>query len=335
MKPLHAILLILLVSSVFSAGCTGGSSGTAATATPAPSPSHTSSIVVEIVPETTVPLAVTPAVNVTTVTPLPTIPPAAELETGAKKQAYPYVTRSLSQFLYYTTYDGVLTYLKEKYADRPADVTAAGSVAEVYQQYSSDPVQKAYLDRFTGNIQQRSDLPQERARIAVSLIQHIPTGTSSGGLLPYEVLYYNKGSPADKSLLGACVLSGMGYGTALLVYPSENHVALGLKCPKQYSVNGSGYCYVETAAPAIMTYSNGTLADAGRMASSPLVIPVSEGQSFDQISEEYIDARSYDAALRSASVNSSGMMMDEINLDIYGDLRQKYGLYDLDLTRAG
>jgi hypothetical protein len=332
-STIHGILPLLLAAAVIVAGCTSAGSGGSGEAAPlSPSPTQTSYIIIETVPLTPEPLPATTVVIPTTAVPEPTVPPVDVLENGTRKQAYPYVIRSLSQFLYFTSYDGVVAYLREQYPDRPSGLSAA-SLNETLLQYTSDPVQETYLAGIADNIRDRSSLPQERVRIAVSLVQHIPAATSSAGLFPYEVLYYNRGSPAEKSALAASVLSRIGYGTALLVYPTEGHVALGLKCPAQYSVGGTGYCYVETAAPAIMTYRNGTFSGAGRMVSAPVVVPVSGGQSFDQAGEEYTDARDFDTVLRGASVNASGMVMDSISAEIYGDLRAKYGLYDLDITR--
>ncbi|MDD4138421.1 MAG: hypothetical protein PHT99_11115 [Methanoregula sp.] len=336
MSATHGIVLICLIFVILCPGCTmtGDNAGTTPAATP--SPTGTSYVIVETEPET--PLPTTPVVNVTEIsmnTSVATKPPSAEtLETGTNKQAYPYVIRSMSQFLYFNTYEGVLDYLQDKYPARPKDFFSSAPSENDYRQYISDPVQKSCIDGFVENIRDRSDLPQERVRIAVSLVQHIPYNTSSGNLYPYEVLYYNAGRSGDKSILAAYLISEMGYGTALFVYIPERHVALGLKCPKQYSTGGSGYCFVETTYPAIMTYSNGTYAGVGKLTSSPVIIPIADGESFDQIAEEYVDAASYQATLNSAVANTTGTYMDTINYDIYGDLRQKYGLFDLDLVNV-
>ncbi len=63
---------------------------------------------------------------------------------------------------------------------------------------------------------------------------------------PYEVLYEQKGVCSDKSFLLTAILREMGYGTALLEYKSENHLAVGISCPLEYSNYNSGYCYAET-----------------------------------------------------------------------------------------
>lgn len=331
-RPFSILLIIVLAAAVLVSGCTtpGGHPVTATTAAPTPS----SYVIVETETETPSPVPTTAVVNATpVVTAEPTLPPKEMLETGKIRQSFPYVIRTRSQVLSYTSYGGVRDYLARAFPDRTLSAASLSSGGEIYTQFTGDPVQKTYLAGFIDNIADRSDLPAERVRIFISLIQHIPTRTSAGTLLPYDVLHANQGTPAEKSILAAYVLSQMGYGTALLVYPSERHVALGLKCPKQYSVAGSGYCFVETAYPTIMTYRNGTYNGIGRLTSNPLIIKTSDGGTFDQASEEYTDAASYERALNSAVVNGSGMYMDSINSDIFGDLREKYGLFDLDVTR--
>jgi hypothetical protein len=331
-KTCGLVLILVFFLICFSGCATTGDKGTIT-----PSPTQTSVVIVDTEPVTPVPTAlpvtmtaVPVTVNSTTG---PALPPTTTLEKGPKKQAYPYALRDLSQFLYYTSYDGVRDYLLERYPDRPTDFYNVSTLKNYYRQYVSDPVQKKYLDAFVENIRERSELPPERARIAVSLIQHIPYAETPRTLYPYEVLYYDMGKCDDKSILMAYVLSQMGYGTALFLYYPEHHMALGLKCPKQYSLEGSGYCFVETTSPAIMTYSNGTYADVGRLTSRPEIIRISDGASFDQISEEYMDAQSYDAVVTSAVRNGRTVSLDSFSYNQFGYLREKYGLFDLDLTR--
>ena len=309
------------------------------TAKPSPAPGPASVVIVASEPTTPVPAATAVPVNVTPAhagitTAPPTLPSAAMLETGEKRQAYMYAIRARSQFLYYDTYDGVGEYLRDRYPDRPTDFYNESRLENYYRQYVSDPVQKTYLDAFVENIRERSELPQERVRVAVSLIQHIPYADTPRTLYPYEVLYYDRGKCEDKAILMAYVLSKLGYGTALFLYYPEHHMALGLKCPNQYSTAGSGYCFVETTAPSIMTYSNGTYIGVGRLTSQPEIVRISDGDSFDQITEEYTDAKSYDAVISSAVWNGSAMYLDDFNYGQFGYLRQKYGLYDLDFLKV-
>jgi hypothetical protein len=131
----------------------------------------------------------------------------------------------------------------------------------------------------------------------------------------------------------AYVLSRMGYRTALFLYYPEHHMALGIRCPVQYSYNMSGYCFVETTEPSIMTCSNGTYVDVGKLTSTPGIIGISGGASFDQIGGEYTDARSYNTVINNAVWNGTTVTMDQIDYSRSGYLRQKYGLWDFDTRK--
>ncbi len=65
---------------------------------------------------------------------------------------------------------------------------------------------------------------------------------------PYEVLYKNKGICSDKSYLAYSLLRDLGYGVAFFLFPEDQHIAIGVKCPLEYSNYDSGYCFIETTS---------------------------------------------------------------------------------------
>lgn len=67
---------------------------------------------------------------------------------------------------------------------------------------------------------------------------------------PYEVLYNNKGVCQDKSYLMYVLLKELGYGVAIFLFsdPQDNHMAVGVKCPMEYSNYNSGFCFLETTS---------------------------------------------------------------------------------------
>jgi hypothetical protein len=84
---------------------------------------------------------------------------------------------------------------------------------------------------------------------------------------PYETLFLQSGVCSDKSLLATVLLRALGYGTAIFTYEQDNHMAIGIECPKDSSTYGSGYCYAETTSignkigivPTLDTTSNKTV----------------------------------------------------------------------------
>jgi len=92
----------------------------------------------------------------------------------------------------------------------------------------------------------------ETLEFIISFVQYIPydqAKADSGNVVayyPYETLYLDKGVCSDKTFLAMVILRKLGYGAAVLDFPDINHTALGISCPLEYSINNSGYCYVET-----------------------------------------------------------------------------------------
>ncbi len=170
----------------------------------------------------------------------------------------------------------------------------------------------------------------DQVRIAVSLVQNIPWGSSGktvsfGGnsvdysRYPYQVLYDNQGLCGEKSELLATILKDLGYGVALFYYPQENHEAVGIKCPVENSLNGTGYCFVETSGPAIISDSSIIYAGGITLTSSPEIIILSNGISLPEGMYEYGDARTL------TSLRSRGSL-DPLSSFEFRQLSSRYGL---------
>ena len=97
------------------------------------------------------------------------------------------------------------------------------------------------------------------AELVVAFVQSIPYDENKASNIlartgnetmdyPYEVLFKNKGVCSDKSFLATVLLRGLGYGTAIFIFENENHMAVGISCPREYSNFDSGYCFVETTS---------------------------------------------------------------------------------------
>ncbi|OGI31006.1 MAG: hypothetical protein A2271_05115 [Candidatus Moranbacteria bacterium RIFOXYA12_FULL_35_19] len=134
---------------------------------------------------------------------------------------------------------------------------------------------------------------------------------------PYETLYENKGVCSDKSFLFANLLKELGYGTALLSYENEKHMAVGILCPVEFSSYDSGYCYAETTSsgfrigmiPDIDSQKGSAVPMEKKNYSSdselsqfdaknlgtPEIFPVSEGKTYSGIANSLALAKKIDA----------------------------------------
>lgn len=203
-----------------------------------------------------------------------------------------------------------------------------GDNQQYYLQILNDPVQRPELAALAEEIRSIADDPDDQARIAISAVQHIPYDTAKAELdagdrrerYPLEVLYDNEGLCGEKSVLLASLLRDLGFGVALFEFKYEQHMAVGITCPAGYDFAGTGYAFVESTSPAIMTDSSGTYTGVGRLTYVPEVIPIASGAAFSGISEEAADAREW------RTLQSMGRTLDEYHYTQYVLLKKKYGL---------
>jgi len=190
----------------------------------------------------------------------------------------------------------------------------------------------------------------ETLEFVLSFIQYIPydqTKADSGNNIafyPYETIYLNKGVCADKTFLAVVFLRRLGYGSAILDFPEINHTALGVSCSLEYSINSSGYCYVETTNyfpfGVIPQNINGqaqidsdkfdSIFDASRLGKME-IYQESSGKTFQRIAEirsrvQTIRDLKADLSARQAEINNLNIALEnkeaELNL-----IKTQLGIY--------
>lgn len=198
--------------------------------------------------------------------------------------------------------------------------------------------QRDFLIEVLVDIINSAESKDDQARIAVSLIQTIPFGASNRTIkladipidyyrYPYEVLYDNQGICDEKSELLAFFLREIGYQNAFLYYPKENHEAIGIRCPTAKGLNNTGYCFVETTGPSIISDYKTEYVGIGQLNSIPEIIPVPGELTFGEKNlYEYDDAKTLneirDAAKKEGAINM-------IEYWQFKSLKKKYGLLDV------
>ncbi|MFH1608264.1 MAG: hypothetical protein ABIA78_03965 [archaeon] len=173
----------------------------------------------------------------------------------------------------------------------------------------------------------------DQVRIAVSIVQNIPFGNSEKITLfhgietnysryAYEVLYDAEGVCGEKAELLAFLLRELGYGVSMFYYQIENHESIGIKCSEKYDTRDTGYCFIETTGPSIITDDKIEYVGVGKLFSEPEVIFISEGDSFGRELYEYGDARDL---IKLRNKNS----LNYFQISKYDKLKEKYGLVDI------
>ena len=257
-----------------------------------------------------------------------------ELQTLPKVVSLDYFFKGEPKKIDFIVYHGMVTYLSEHPQSSFYSLGDNYSLQDFKLRVIGEPEQKKLLLPLVIAIQNTAKNKEDQARIAISLVQNIPYEKSAvfdkenyklwSLKYPYDVLYQKEGLCGSKSDLLAFLLKEIGYEVVIFHYYAENHEAIGIKCPKKNSLNNTGYCFVESTQPAIISYSEGQYSEKGELSSNPEIIKISNGTSLGWSLEEYRDADTL-YGIQVAPEKNNG----NINLVEYftrNKLVKKYGL---------
>jgi len=200
--------------------------------------------------------------------------------------------------------------------------------ASYFLSYLNDPSQKQYIKTLADEIREETGNPDDQARIATSLVQHITYEKGVKYRYPYEVLYQVNGVCGEKSMLLADLLRELGFKSAVLYFVPENHMAAGIACQAPYDFKGSGYCIIEATHPYIISdetafWTNSRTADW----SMPEVIGVSEGRFLESSENDYNDARELiNLKLQIYAAREAGRSLSSEENQRWYQIKEKYNL---------
>ena len=250
-----------------------------------------------------------------------------ELMSTPKVVSLEYSLNGESWEIDYEVYKGLNDYLSDlpreiSYYDTPP-TTKDFIMKEIDNEY-----QREFLLPLVDVIRDFTSDTDNQARVSISIVQNIDydySGLEYGylyGKYPYEVLYTESGVCGEKSDLLAFLLRELGFSVA--VFEFDNHRAVGISCNPSYDYKNTGYCFIESTTPSIITYSEGDYIGTGKLSNFEL-IPISGGMSLQDISEEYNDAQEYDRLNNLA--DSSGGILSELDYNRWLEIVNKYGIH--------
>lgn len=257
----------------------------------------------------------------------------SKYQTEPKNVTLKYILRGNEKEIKIIAYNGMVDYLSEL----PRTIHYSDGEEPSHEDFKLTRInelnQREFLLELLTRIQNAADSREDQMRIAVSIVQNIPFGQSEKvtGLdslfginytrYPYEVLYDNEGVCGEKSELLAFLLREMGYGVIFFYHQPENHESIGIKCPEKFSLDNTGYCFIETTGPSIITDNEIEYVGSGKLYSNPEIIFISDGDSLRDDLYEYNDAKDL------IELRNNGVTMFTIGK--LRRLRDKYGLVDI------
>lgn len=256
----------------------------------------------------------------------------SEYQINPKNISLDYTLRGERKALLFTVYGGMRDYISKipRYSSNENSTVIGFKLKTI-----NEEMQRLFLLPLVIQIENLTKNKEDQARIAISIVQNIEFGNSTKSMIigntkidyqryPYEVLYDMKGICSEKTELLVLLLREIGYGTAFIDYIPENHEVAGIECPKDKSVQGSGYCFVETTAPSIITDDKNEYIGVNELKSIPQIINISDGLSLGEIYE-------YKDAGRLIWIRNDMKKYNSINFLqhlIYQSIKKKYGLTD-------
>ncbi len=255
------------------------------------------------------------------ITSTPGAVPGAAFQQSPKTLSYSYFSDNNRKSISFTTYGGLSDYFSGKH-----EASQPGTESEVIANLLENDYQDEYLQPFIETIKKRSLNPDDDAKIAISLVQHMPYFLNKpyrppvNWYYPYETLNNNGGASTDKSVLTAYLLKELGYETVLFEYSS--HMAAGVKCSPDYGFDSTGYAFIETTRPTIITYLPETTVGFS-LSENPRIIRINDGKRVLDVSTEYRDATRYGHLER---------MRGFLNQSEYVEWQEISDTYDLQYT---
>ena len=142
-------------------------------------------------------------------------------------------------------------------------------VARLITAEATSPVVERLVGEFR-RIREERRLDDDRyLEMMATAVQSIPYGDVTGEImLPAEVLAAGSGVCTEKSVLLAAVLVHEGYDAVLWVFPTQRHVALGVRSDGA-RFRDTPYAFVETTVDAFVGQSEASFRSSGPIVRPP------------------------------------------------------------------
>lgn len=255
----------------------------------------------------------------------------SKFKTNPKNITLKYILNGKEKKVNFLVYKEVDDYFSNK--TKRVVSSSANSSKDFELTSIENKIQKSFLFDLVAKINNIADSEKDYVRISTSIVQNIPYETSkkevffknrrtNSSKYPYEVLYNLNGSCQGKVDLLAFLLKEAGFGVAIFSFTEEKHDVIGIKCPTKESYKNTGYCFIETTKPSVIS-NHKNYYSGGNLESNPRLIEVAKGKSLEENLEEYEDADFLERINKKIIENGEITRWEKIELE---RLKEKYGL---------
>lgn len=257
-------------------------------------------------------------------------------ETNPENLELSYILRGEKKTINFTVYAGMAEYILSV----PREISYVKGEVPTREDFKlkkiNEEIQRQLLLPLVVQIQNLDKNKEEQMRIAVSIVQNMEWGYSNKTIqfghnqitysrYPYEVIYESQGLCGEKSELLVFLLRELGFDVAIFYNQFENHESVGIKCPKEYSWHNSGYCFIETSGPSIISNSDIDYVGGLKISSKPQLILISNGTSLGDELYEYQDSKDFMEIRQKIAETGRANQLEILKLE---ELEKKYGLLD-------
>jgi len=156
-------------------------------------------------------------------------------------------------------------------------------IPDYYRAFIDEPHQEPLYDALLAELRALRDslgLDADRyAELIVSMVQGLEYRTDPVNLqpkFPIETVHDLDGDCDDKTLLAAALLAREDYDVAMLLFPAEEHMALGIRT-NGATYGGSGYGFIELTTPSLIGWVPEESAAGMTLTSEPMVVRIGDG----------------------------------------------------------
>lgn len=170
-------------------------------------------------------------------------------------------------------YDDYATYYENK------DINMRLSDDKFYPKFFEDDAGEEVFDMLVNISAQETSNDRDQLLYLMALVSDIDYRYVDVFYYPYDILENNFGACTDKAFLMVEFLERLGYGTALIDFPDNEHMTAGIKCNvPQYGE----YCILETTKDFVFVGDNTmSYSFTGPLTDTYSVIEIHDGRTYD------------------------------------------------------